>query len=173
MTKRTFLSTLLGLFALASNADQSPKAVAPPVDLNVPITNPRLVAAIFKHQRLHTNDTATELYSELKNSFLLVPVILDKPTANTTNGQKLFKKGEKIAVIEVRDNSETRLLALFTDHDELHRFTDKANSTFIMPTKDAMSFVLDKGYSGFVVNPSGEATLRLDAPFIRTVIGGM
>jgi hypothetical protein len=42
-----------------------------------------------------------------------------------------------------------------------------------MPTKDAMSFVLDKGYAGFVVNPAGEATLRLDSNFIRTIIGRM
>jgi len=173
MTKRTFLSALMGLFASAASAEGAPAPVVPPVDLNVPLTNPRLLAAILKHQQSQSNETATELLGELKTAVLLVAIILENPVIKSSETQALFKKGDKIAVVEVRDNNDNRLLALFTDHRELQRFTNQANSTLVMPTKDAMSFVLEKSYSGLVVNPASEATLRLDAPFIHTVIGGM
>ena len=173
MTKRTLISALMGLFASAVSAKTPSPPVVPPVDLNVPVTNPRLVEAIHKHQQSQSNETATELFDELKTAVLLVAVILEKPASKPSDTQALFKKGDKIAVVEVRDNSNNRLLALFTDHHELKRFTTQANSTLVMPTRDAMSFALEKGYSGLVVNPASEATLRLDAPFIRTVIGGM
>ena len=147
--------------------------VVPPVDLSVPVTNPRLIAAIEKHQRAQSKQTAEELFGELRKAVFLVAIILDKPPVEVSEGQSLFNIGDKISVVEVRDNKDSRLLALFTDHTELQRFTYRANSTLVMPTKDAMSFTLDKDYSGFVVNPAGEATFRLDSAFIGSVIGGM
>ena len=97
--------------------------------------------------------------------------IFQKPPTKTSEGQSILNQGDQIAIVEVYDNNDNRLLALFTDHSELQRFTDKANSTLVMPTNDAMSFVLSKGYAGLVVNPVSTATLRLDAPFIRTLVG--
>ena len=172
--RKTFWSALAGLFSVASACTQSPpQPVVPPVDLNVPVTNPRLVAAILKHQKAQTNETAAELFSELKASVFLVAILLDKPPAQTSETQALFKKGDKIAIVEVLDNNDNRLLALFTDHSELKRFTNEANSTLVMPAKDAMTFVLEKEFAGLVVNPASEATLRLDAAFIKDVIGKM
>ena len=145
--------------------------IIPPIDLDVPVTNPKLVAAIGKHQQSQTNETATELFEELKKSVFLVAAIFQKPPTKTSEGQSILNQGDQIAIVEVYDNNDNRLLALFTDHSELQRFTDKANSTLVMPTNDAMSFVLSKGYAGLVVNPVSTATLRLDAPFIRTLVG--
>ena len=144
-----------------------------PVDLSKPVTNPRLVEAIRQHQRLQRNETATALFEELRSSVLLVPIVHAKPPDQTSPTQLLFKKGDQIVVVDVRDKKDSRLLALFTDHIELRRFTGQANSAFVMPSKDAMAFVLEKGYSGLVINPASEATLRMDTPFIRTVIGKM
>jgi SseB protein N-terminal domain len=160
------LAALGGLDILVNNAGGG-------VDLNVPVTNPRLVVAIEKHQKAQSKQTAEELFGELKKAVFLVAIILEKPPMEVSGTQSLFKRGEKIAVVEVRDNNDSRLLAIFTDHTELQRFTNRANSTLVMRTKDAMSFVLDKDYSGFVVNPAGEATFRFDSAFIRGVIGGM
>ena len=147
--------------------------VAPPVDLNKPVTNPRLVAAIEKHQRIRSNETAVELLRELKASVLLVGAILEKPLPRASNSQALFKKGDKIGFIEVRDDAEKRLLGLFTDQGQLQRFTGQANSSFVMPAKQAMEFVIEKGYDGLVVNPSGPALLRLDTTFIRRIAKDM
>jgi len=105
------------------------------VDLNVPITNEKLVAAIRKHQKSGSNQTAVELFEELKKAVFLVGAILEKPRNRSTSNQTLFKKGEKIGVVEVHDAKDARLLAVFTDHPELQHFTNQANSTFVMPTK--------------------------------------
>jgi hypothetical protein len=171
---RNFFSSLASIFQQKNAASPSAqKPVIPPVDLDIPVTNPRLVAAIQKRQIAQTNESATELFQELKASVFLVAVILEKPPTKVADTQVLFKKGDKISVVEVRDANDDRLLALFTDHPELQRFASYANSTLVMPTKDAMAFVLDKGYAGMVVNPANEGPLRLDTPFIRSVIGNM
>lgn len=177
-TLKNIFSALAGTFSgkraeKSASASKVTSKINPPVDLNVPVTNPRLVAAIFKHQKCQTNETAVELFGEMKNAILLAGIILEKPPTPTTEAESVFVKGDKIGFVEVIDNNEKRLLALFTDHSELQSFTNQANSTLVMPPKDAMSFVLDKEYDGFVINPAGKATLRLDAPFIRDVINDM
>lgn len=177
-SRKTFFSALAGLFSATTAAQPaaSEKVVplAPPVDLNTPVTNPRLVAAMRKHQQIHTNETAVELFAELKVANLLVAAVMDKPVGEARRSDVVIEKGEKIGFIEVRDDSDKRLLALFTDHPSLQQFTTQANSTFVMPTKQAMSFVLDQGfYDGLVINPGSDPTLRLDSAFIRQIVGGM
>ncbi|MGI9166891.1 MAG: SseB family protein [Pyrinomonadaceae bacterium] len=160
--RKSFWSALNGFFSGASAAAKTPsQPVVPPVDPDVPVTNPRFVSAIRKHQIGPTNETAAELIGELKESVLLVAIILDKPLAKVSEGQVLFKKGDTFAVVTVTDDSDNRLLALFTDHPELQRFTNQANSTLVMPAEEAMTFVLEKGYAGLVVNPASDATLTV------------
>jgi hypothetical protein len=121
---------------------------------------------------MQTSETALELLNELRTAFLLVGTILrEVPSPSAT--QMLLKKGETIGFIEVRDESDKRFLGVFTDHPELWRFTDKSNSTQVMPTRQAMSHVVDYEYDGLVLNPAGDASLRLDAAFIRNVIDKM
>jgi hypothetical protein len=112
------------------------KAVASPVDLNVPVTNPRLVAAIERHQKAQCKQIPEELLGELQNAVFLVAIILDNPPVNVSEKQSLFNRGD----------NDSRLLALFPDYTELQQFTNHENSTLVMRTKDAMSFVLDRDY---------------------------
>lgn len=176
--KKSLLSVVAGIFS-ATSAAQSAKSIpatplAPPVDLNIPVTNPSLVAAMRKHQVIHSNETASELFAELKKANLLVAAIMDKPINEARRSGVVIEKGEKIGFVEVRDDNNKRLLALFTDHSSLQHFTTEANSTFVMPTKQAMSFVLEQGfYDGLVVNPGSDPILRLDSGFIRQVVGAM
>ena len=164
--RKGLLAQLAGLFgARVPKADDG----APPVELDVPVTNPALVAAIRRHLRTQRNESAAALLAALKRSFLLTAVVMEDRPVPAPRGQTLFRKGDRFGVIEVLDESDARLLALFTDQDELRRFTDKANSTLVMPAKDAMAFVLEHHYTGMVVNPASVETLRLDAPFIRTL----
>ena len=167
MTIKTgLLARLAGLFgARASGAG----GVVPPVDLDVPVTNPALVAAIRRHLRTQRNESAAVLLDVLKQSFLLTAVVMEDRPVPAARGQTMFRKGDRFGVIEVLDESDARLLALFTDQDELRRFTNQANSTLVMPANDAMAFVLEHHYTGMVVNPASVETLRLDAPFIRTL----
>src|SRR5262245_18280450 len=73
---KTFLSVLDGLFPITGASAQcggpeAPAAVIPPVDLNKPVTNPKLVAAIRNHQQTQTNETASKLFAELKTAVFL------------------------------------------------------------------------------------------------------
>jgi hypothetical protein len=142
----------------------------PPVDLDQPVTNPRLVAVIRKHQRIGSEATAVELFEELTQAVLLVGIVVDKPPARVAEREVEFRAGDRFGVVQVQDENEQTLLALFTDHEELHDFTDEANSTLVMPTDQAIAFVLEQDYDGIVVNPSSDASLRLDAAFLRTLM---
>jgi SseB protein N-terminal domain len=131
------------------------------------------VTAINKHQKVRTPEAAVELFNEFKKSVFLVGIILEKPLEENRPGETLFKKGDRFGVIQLKDAKDKNLLALFTDHAELQRWTEKANSTLVMPAKDAMKFVLDKNYDGLVVNPAGQNHLQLDTPFIKSVMKDM
>lgn len=159
------IGIMLGLAAATSAS-----AIEPPVDLNKPVENPILVAAILKHQKVGSNETATELFQALKGSVFLVGMITDKPIENS-GGYASFKKGDHLGLITVIDNSDKSLLGLFTDHAELQNFTNKATSTLVMPAKMALEATLQHGYSGLVINPAGQASLRLDKEFIITIMG--
>ena len=156
--------------ALGLVAATSVSAIEPLVDLNKPVENPLLVAAIKRHQSVGSNETANELFQVLKNSIFLVGMITEKPLL-PENSEVLFKKGEHIGLITVLDNQENTLLGLFTDHNELQKFSNQATSTLVMPTKMALEATLQHGYSGLVINPAGEASLRLDKEFISSIIG--
>jgi hypothetical protein len=144
--------------------------VTPPVDLDQPVTNPRLVAAIRKHQQVDAEETAVELFEELTQAVLLVGVIVDNPPERTGEAEALFREGDRFGIIQVQDDDDQTLLTLFTDHAELQQFTDEANSTLVMPADEAMAFVLEQGYDGLVINPASDASLRLDASFLRTLV---
>jgi hypothetical protein len=107
-----------------------------------------------------------EMLAEFKRAIFLVAIYLATPATPTIPGQARFEAGQKIFITEVQDAQGKRLLALFTDHQEKLLFTDQTNSTLVMPAKDAMSFALEKGYTGLVVNPATLATMRLDNPVI-------
>jgi len=151
-------------------ASTGASAVESPVDLSVPVENPALIAAITKHQSIGTNETAAELFEELKKAVFLVGMITEKPIKQES-GDVLFKKGDRIGLITVIDNSNQRLLGLFTDHAELQAFTRDATSTLVMPAKMALEATVRDGYAGLVVNPAGQASLRLDREFILNILG--
>lgn len=172
----SLLSRLTGFFssteASAVSQTGSQAAIVPPVHLDQPITNPRLTAAIQKHRQFGTDKTAAELFDELTSSVLLVGIVLDGVPARVSGAEVLFRQGDRIGVIEVADDHDNTLLGLFTDQRQVQQFTDKANSTVVLPAADAMRFVLARGYDGLVVNPASEASLRLDAALIRSSLGG-
>jgi len=158
------IGIMLGLAACSENS------IEPPVDLNKSVENPALIAAILKHQTAGSNETATELFEALKGSVFLVGMITEKPIENEGD-YATFKKGDHIGFITVLDNSDKCLLGLFTDRRELQKFTNQVTSTLVMPTKMALEATLLHRYAGLVINPAGQASLRLDREFISSIIG--
>lgn len=171
-TVKTLTSIFAAILSLAGvgSAGAAETKIKPPVNLDKPVTNPRLVVAIHNHQRHQTNESAVELFSELKRSNFLVAIVLEKAPEQTGEGQARFKKGDIIKVVQLRDANDKSLLALFTDHEQLQKWTHDANSTLVMPTKQAFNFVIEKGYDGLVINPADGASLRLEATFIQKAL---
>jgi len=170
----SFLSKLgETLFGPKPGSEIPTQVIVPPVDLSVPVTNPALVAALAKHRDAKTPESEAEMLVEFKRAIFLVAIYLATPATPTIPGQARFEVGQKILITEIEDRQGHRLLALFTDHQEKLLFTDKTNSTLVMPAKYAMEFALEKGYSGLVVNPATRATMRLDNPVLRTMMSEM
>ena len=140
------------------------------IDLNKPVENSAFKAALANHYQVQTKESAGPLFEELMKATFLLGVITDHPlNPAATGGQMIFNKGDRVAIFEVRDESDSKLLALFSDHRELSNFSDQANATFVMPTPQALDFALEKGYQGVVVNPNSPMPLRLDSAFIRSL----
>lgn len=155
------------------NAEIGRETVVPPVDLNVPVTNPALVAALVRHRDTKTEQSEAEIRAEFKRATFLLAINLDRPPTPTSEGQAIFQKGQRIAVVQVVDSQDRTLLALFTDHAEKLLFTTQSNSTLVMPARQAMEFAVESGYAGLVVNPATLATMRLDAPALRKMLTEM
>jgi hypothetical protein len=171
---KSFLSRIgSALFGPKPSTEPAREKVIPPVDLNVPVTNPGLVAALARHRDAKTSESEAEIRAEFKRAVFLVAIHLDRPPTPTSEGQAVFETGQKISVVQVEDAQGKSLLALFTDHAEKLLFTSQSNSTLVMPAKEAMTFALGSGYSGLVVNPATLATMRLDSPDIRSMLSEM
>jgi hypothetical protein len=173
---KNIVSVLTGLLSgkrtgVSPSASNAASLKNSSVELDKTVINPRLVAAIYKYRQHQTDETAEELLEEMKSASFLVGAISEKPLTQRTAVETLFLNGDDVWFITATENNNQKLLALFTDYAELKHFTNQTNSAFVIPTKEAMKFVLDKGYDGLLINPAGDF-LRFDSSFIRDVIDG-
>lgn len=136
--------------------------VNPPVDLDTPVTNPRLVAAIDSFAVDQSDSRLDMLLRELNNAVLLIATLLDDTSIQETGkpGNVVIEKGSKIKVLLAVDSNGAPILPLFTDWDSIKRWTQDRVTTLVMPAADAWGFALD-GYNGAVINPAGPS-LPLD-----------
>lgn len=74
---------------------------------------------------------------------------------NLTDQKVTVKKGSTIKFLNCFDNENNCFLAIFTDWNEIRKWTEEDVSGFIMPAKDAWDFVSNQSevYSGIVINP--------------------
>ena len=137
-------------------------AIVPPVDLNQPVTNPRLVEAINSLTGTNDKEQIERLLSELNRANFLVATFMDEVVKEPSSqeGTVTFKKGSRIKTLMCMRPDGKGALALFTDWDEIRKFTGEQVSGMVMPAEQAWSFSL-AGPGGAVVNPGG-AALPLD-----------
>jgi len=134
---------------------QRAKQVTPPVDLDTPVRNPALLAAMNDVGRAPDASRLDALIRELNRGMYLVVTLLDQANVQPQSpGQVTFEKGSLIKVFEVADASDRRLLALFTDWDAIRKWTTEPVSSMVMPAPQAWDFALAK-YQGVVINPAG------------------
>lgn len=133
---------------------------APRVDVNTPVTNPGLLAALQKLAVDSSDEAKDVLLSELNRSNYLVAIFTDEMHVSNSDesGKSVIEKDSLIKVLNTSDDHGNAYLPLFTDWEALRKYIDHDVSSLIFPPKDAWNWVLNMGdYHGAVVNPAENA----------------
>lgn len=148
-------------------------SVKPPVDLNRPVENPALSAALDGFVSNQCPETEQELFRQLRSAVFLVPMLTDemKTTPGPEAGVVTIEKESILKILGCTDSSGANHLPLFTDWPAIQAWTDEKVSTLVMPAAEAWSFVLSQlNYAGAFVNP-GSQRLQLSREFIQHLQG--
>lgn len=128
-----------------------------PSDVNTPVTNPALSAALAANAQHDTLDTRRELTRELLQATFLVAILTDEvqETPGEVPDQATWQPGSRFSVLLAGDGQSGRMLPLFSDWEALRQWTDQPVSGLLMPAAEAWVFALaDDTYSGVVLNPA-------------------
>ena len=128
----------------------------PSIDINTPVRNPALTAALATDILHNTPATRRAVTAELMKATFLVVILTqevrEKPVAP---GQVTWQAGSRFSVLLSNDGQGGKVLPLFTDWDALRQWTDEPVSGLVMPAAEAWAFALtDETYTGVVVNPA-------------------
>lgn len=130
------------------------------VDINKPITNPGLAAAILRLKNENTTEAKDNVLLELNRSNFLAIIFADEMHTSEPDesGRAVVEKDSVIKVLNTSDGQGNMYLPLFTDWDAIREYTDQPISTLVLPSQDAWHWVLNMGeYHGAVINPGGDA----------------
>ena len=128
----------------------------PSIDINTPVRNPALTAALATDVLHNTPATRRAATAELMKATFLVAILTqevrEKPVAP---GQVTWQAGSRFSVLLSNDGQGGKVLPLFTDWDALRQWTDEPVSGLVIPAAEAWAFALtDETYTGVVVNPA-------------------
>jgi len=143
--------------------------IVPPVDLNRPVENPNLVAALKEFEANRSEESQQELFRQLAGANFLVAFFGDEmqTIAGSKAGQLTTEKDSLLKIPACADREGKDHLPLFTDWAAIQAWIDKPVSTLVMPASDAWSFILSQPYyAGAFINPAG-SRLQLNADLIR------
>jgi len=133
-----------------------PNTTTPPVDMDMPVTNPALTAAMAGLCEGGDQAAVEAVIRELNRAVYLVAILLDEASVTTTSpGQAIINKGSMLNVLQCTDSNDRPWLPLFTDWDAIRKWTNNTSvSTLVMPSDQAWDFALSQ-YQGVVINPAG------------------
>ena len=130
-----------------------------PVDLNKPVENPELVAALDAYTRNPSPGARTALTAQLNKGIYLLPILTDQAKITRSEsdpGQATFEEDSLIKILTATDADGNAILPLFTDWPSIRSWTTQNVSTLVLPAQDAWGFATrGEGYSGAVINPGG------------------
>lgn len=124
------------------------------------VTNPQLVKAMDAFNLEKTIDTQKEFIKELRDAYLLVPIDVK---GGIVEGN-LTKEAE--LQIKLMSDSEGNLFyAVFTDWQELTRFTNKEEDAVVLSYEEIREIIKidSEKIVGIVINP-----MKYDVDFILT-----
>jgi hypothetical protein len=145
--------------------------VVPPVDLNVPVTNPEVIEAVKAYAADPSDVRGQALDVALRRSVLLAATRISElqPTPGQP-GQSTVPVGSTITIATVLDDRDRSLLALFTDWQSLEAQYGPGWDSLVLPAADAFDLAL-KQHAGAVLNPSGpEVSVPLEHPQLRRIL---
>lgn len=125
------------------------------MDINKPITNPRLLNAIEEMKK--DNSKEQFFVNELFKANFLCPAKIElKNSEKGSKGQVTIGEGSTISLTSIDNQQGKHFLMAFTDWKELGKWKQKENiQTIILTCKDYQQILgrEDSPYAGFVINP--------------------
>ena len=128
------------------------------ININQPVTNPALTAALDALIHADTADTRQQVALQIGQSTYLV-AIFDSELQTTPGiepGQVTIEAGSRFSVLLCGDGQGGQVLPLFTDWAAIRSWTAKPVSALVMPAAEAWQFALAGSHSGIVINPANQ-----------------
>ena len=125
-------------------------------DINTPVTNPELVAAIEAVREQTNADTQNAYFTALKNARFLSPVTIDpRPEPSDEDGATTLKADTTINFLCIADANGDNYLPVFTDWPALKQWRDIPDEQTLITTFNDIRTVVsqDADIAGFVLNP--------------------
>lgn len=128
------------------------------IDINTPVTNPKLLCAIAEMQENNNAETQNKMIYEMMQSHFLIPAqIMPPPQQSDASGEITLKKDTLIEFSMMTSTDEKSFYSAFTDWEELKKWKDNENQQTFILTFDDYAAMIDRNDSaaGFVINPCG------------------
>lgn len=128
------------------------------MDVNTPVTNPALVAAMDTMLADNTMQTRSDMLGEMMKAHFLSPAIItpEPPKGADPSGMTTLPEGTHIEFPMLEDNDGKLFAMAFTDWEALAAWQQKeGQQTLILTFDDYAAMVLRPGskFQGFVINP--------------------
>lgn len=138
----------------------SEHGITPPVDLDRPLENPELKAAIQACFSSPTPEHRRVMAVRLCRANYLVASLVDEGglQINPSTGAAHLAGGSKIGFLSIADDAGKRYLPLFTDWDELRAYTSDKVAGMVLPADQAWDMITSApaDYDGVIINPAGQ-----------------
>ena len=127
------------------------------IDINKPVTNPRLIEAINKMREMNTNESQDEVINEVMHANFIAPVDISPiPNSAGDSNTTVLEQDTTIGFQMIENIENQKFFLVFTDWEELGKWRKvEGQQTLILRFEDLASMVLDENGSadGFVINP--------------------
>lgn len=128
------------------------------MNINTPVTNPNLVAAMKKQKQ--SREYEPLFWQELASAKLLCPVEIPRThISHHENGTATLEKECSVSFLSLTDAEKRHFLMAFTDWDELHKWRENpGEQTLVLSIDDYLSLLSDAPdeYAALTLNPFGE-----------------
>jgi hypothetical protein len=145
------------LWKRSSTTPEPTPRVVPPVDLNQPVENPELVAAITAFANDPNPTTELAMQRAFNRAVFLGAADFTgatvTPAASGEAGQSVIQPGSRIG-LRSAERDGLSFLAVFTDWPAIRKFTDAHVDGLVLPSADVITMGLSD-YDGVVLNPAG------------------